>query len=109
MANSRHGACAIRALAAQAKRRLKDNRYKEESECNLPRGVSPAQKQLYIKLKQLLDSGEEVVNPIQQLADKRLMESLSHEERQRYVFQLAADYVAMKKELDGRLSGGERG
>ena len=76
---------------------------------NLPRGVSPAQKQLYIKLKQLLDSGEEVVNPIQQLADKRLMESLSHEERQRYVFQLAADYVAMKKELDGRLSGEERG
>ena len=35
------------------------------------------------------------------------MKGLSHEERQRYIIQLAADYLAVKKELDDR-SAAER-
>lgn len=35
------------------------------------------------------------------------MSRLSHEERQRYVFRLAADYLAVKKELEGRLAAGK--
>lgn len=104
MANVRHPECAIRILAHEAKRRLKEGSYDREARQSFPQGASPSQKKIYIRLKQLLDSGEEVVNPIRQLADDELMNRLSHEERQRYVFQLAADYLAMKKELEGRLA-----
>lgn len=90
-------------MANEAKRRLQSNAYKSGA-IGAPQGVSLSQRQIYIRLKELLDAGEEIVNPIQQLADKELMNGLSHEERQRYVFQLAADYLAMKKALDGRLA-----
>lgn len=107
MANTRHPKCAIRDMANEAKRRLQSNAYKNGA-VGAPQGVSLSQRQIYIRLKELLDAGEEIVNPIQQLADKELMNGLSHEERQRYVFQLAADYLAMKKALDGRLAKEKR-
>ncbi len=104
MANVRHPDCIIRDLAREAKSRLRAGAYDRELARSLPRGASPAQRRIYIRLKELLDRGEEVVNPIRQLADEELIAHLSHEERQRYVFQLAADYTAMKKELECRLS-----
>lgn len=104
MANVRHPDCAIRSLAQEAKRRLREGAYDRELRQSLPQGASPAQKRIYIRLKELLDKGEEVVNPIRQLADAELLARLSHDERQRYVFQLAADYTAMKRELDCRLA-----
>lgn len=107
MANVRHPECAIRNLAKEAKRRLREGSYDREARQSFPQGATPAQKQIYIRLKQLLDSGEEVVNPIRQLADAELMSRLSHEERQRYVFRLAADYLAVKKELESRLAAGK--
>lgn len=102
MANVRHPDCAIRSLAHAAKRRLCEGAYDRES--SYPAGASPAQKRIYIRLKQLMDDGEELVNPLRQLADDELMAKLSHDEKQRYLFQLAADYLAMKKELEERLS-----
>lgn len=102
MANVRHPDCAIRTLAHEAKRRLKEGAYDREATCALPQGASPSQKRIYIRLKELLDRGEEVVNPIRQLADADLVARLSHEEKQRYILRLAADYTAMKKELDSR-------
>lgn len=104
MANVRHPDCAIRTLAHEAKRRLKEGAYDREAACALPQGASPSQKRIYIRLKELLDRGEEVVNPIRQLADADLVARLSHEEKQRYILRLAADYTAMKKELDSRHS-----
>ncbi|GEM_PF-730976 len=104
MANIRHPDCAIRSLASEAKRRLREGAYQKELGGAFPYGASPAQKRLYIRLKELLDKGEEVVNPIRQLADEELLSRLSHADKQRYVFQLAADYTAMKRELDHRLA-----
>ena len=45
-------------------------------------------------------NGEEVVNPISQLADKELLNSLPHDMRQRYIIQLSADYVSVRNMLD---------
>lgn len=106
MANTRHPKCAIRSMAVEAKKRLQSKAY-GTGEIPAPAGISPTQRRIYIRLRELRESGEEVVNPIQQLADKEFMKGLSHEERQRYIIQLAADYLAVKKELDDR-SAAER-
>ena len=94
MANVRHPECAIRSLAKQAKLRLRDGARSYGDRTFFPQGA--------IRLKELSERGEEVVNPIRQLADAELLSGLSHDEKQRYVFQLAADYIAMKRELDNR-------
>lgn len=107
MGNVRHPKCAIRNMAGEAKKRLMNGAYGDDAACRAPQDASPSQQRIYIKLKQLLDEGTEIDNPIRQLADTELMDSLSHEDRQRYVFQLAADYIAMKKELDDKLTGGK--
>lgn len=102
MANVRHPECAIRSLAKQAKLRLRDGARSYGDRSFFPQGASPSQQRIYIRLKELSERGEEVVNPIRQLADAELLSGLSHDEKQRYVFQLAADYIAMKRELDNR-------
>ena len=104
MANVRHPDCIIRDLAREAKNRLREGAYDRELARSVPQGVSLSQRRMYIRLKELLDRGEEVVNPISQLADADLLSRLSHDERQRYILRLAADYTAMKRELDCRLA-----
>ena len=47
----------------------------------------------------LIGAGEEIVNPIAQLADRALIERLPYEERQRYIIRLAADYAEVRREL----------
>ena len=69
MANTRHPKCAIRSMAVEAKKRLQSKAY-GTGEIPAPAGISPAQRRIYIRLRELRESGEEVVNPIQQLADK---------------------------------------
>lgn len=101
--NTIHPSCTIRSLAREAKRRLRSGSYNTPSTA-LPQGASPSQVRLYIRLKELADRGEEIVNPISQLADRELMSRLSHEDKQRYIFQLASDYLAMKKEVSSRIS-----
>lgn len=109
MGNTRHNECAIRNLAREAKARLQCNRYGEPATAPLPHGVSPAQREICFRLRKLIDSGEEIVNPIAQLADKELMSALSHEERQRYIIRLAADYAAVRDEMRGRSGSSESG
>lgn len=104
MANVRHPDCIIRDLAKEAKNRLRAGAYDRELARSVPQGVSLSQRRMYIRLKELLDRGEEVVNPVRQLADAEELARLSYDERQRYVLRLAADYTAMKRELDGRLA-----
>lgn len=72
MANTRHPKCAIRSMAVEAKKRLQSKAY-GTGEIPAPAGISPAQRRIYIRLRELRESGEEVVNPIQQLADKEFM------------------------------------
>ena len=110
MSNVKHPKCAIRSLAQDAKSRLAVGSYKkpDSGADSPPKGISPAQKRIYVKLRELLASGEEIVNPIEQLADKELLATMPHGDRQRYILELSSDYVAMKRELMNRLAASDR-
>lgn len=97
MSNVKHPKCALRDLANQAKARLQKGEYLMPL---APPNITPRQRDIYIKLCELRRSGEEIVNPIEQLADEEKLKSLSHEERQRYIIQLASDYVSVRNMLD---------
>jgi hypothetical protein len=110
MSNVRHPSCAIRDLAVNAKKRLAkpDGTY-FPSGLEPPSTLTPSQKEIFLKIRALYDAGEEVNNPIQQLADKEYMETLSHEARQRYILSLCSDYVEMKRLFLERLSSSPTG
>ncbi len=97
MSNVKHPKCAIRNLAREAKGRLSTNTYQLDTGCPIPKNITPEQKSMYQKLYDLSQSGEDCINPILQLADSHKLEGLTHEERQRYIIQLCADFVAVKK------------
>lgn len=98
MSNVKHKNCAMRQLAKSAKATLCKNDY--ESECSAPLGATPEQKEIYFKLCKLKKDGESVVNPVTSFADPEKMKTLSHDEKQRYILSVCADYVSMKKYID---------
>ncbi len=102
MSNTKHSTCAMRALAKSAKSRLGLGSY-DKDEILAPKSVSPDQKELYVKLIKMRRDGKEVANPIQEFSDREKIKSLSHEERQRYILNLAADYMLAKRLVDERL------
>lgn len=91
-------------MAAKAKARLTKGEY---SAPIAPANITPRQREIFLKLYDLKKHGEDVVDPIAQLADQKLMRSLSHEERQRYIIQLASDYVSVRNLMDGDKRRGE--
>lgn len=103
MSNVPHPKCAIRNLANEAKLRLVKGEY-YPSVLEPSKSFTPAEKDMFLKLRELYERGEEVINPVEQLADKDYMNSLSHDERQRYIVSLCANYVDMRKELELRLA-----
>lgn len=101
MSNTKHKDCTIRNMAKSAKKRLGANDYS----CQIaPKNATVEQKSMCEKIIALKNVGEEIVNPVAQLADKDLLNSLSHEERQRYILKLCADYIAVKKFFDEKSS-----
>lgn len=94
MSNIKHPKCKLRSLACEAKTRLTNNTYDVDRQT--PRNITPQQREIYIKLCELTRRGERVDNPILCFADKEKLNSLSHDERQRYILQLSADYVSMR-------------
>ncbi len=100
MSNVKHKNCAIRQLAKSAKSRLCGNDYARET--HVPAGATPEQKAIYLKLCKLESDGETVTNPIASFADPEKMKSLSHEDRQRYILSVCADYLSVKKYLEER-------
>lgn len=89
----------MRTLANEAKERLKNNEYGEPS---APKFATPQQKELFLRIQEINKQGLEVVNPIAQLADRNKLESLPHDQRQRYIMQLAADYASIKNLINGK-------
>lgn len=90
MSNVKHKNCIVRQLAKSAKSRLCKNDYEQEV---APTGATPEQKEIYLKLCKLQKDGETVTDP-------EKLKTLSHEEKQRYILSLCADYVSVKKYLD---------
>ncbi len=104
MSNKKHPKCKIRTMAKQAKDRLKTNEYDSNfGELAPPKGITPSQRNVYLKLKTMFENGEDIKNPIQQLADREMLMQLSHQDRQRYILQLSADYVEMRKTLTEKM------
>jgi len=104
MSNIKHKNCALRTLAKSAKSRLATNSY-DQDELSAPKDVTPEQKAIYVKLNKLKRAGESVINPVAQLADEKILGSLSHEERQRYIIKLCADYVSVKNYMEKKSVG----
>ncbi len=105
MSNRKHGECELRSIAQQAKKRLTTNDY---ADCSgpyaPPKNITPAQREIYIKIAEMAKNGEDVLNPIKQFADEDKMATLSHAERQRYILSVAADYATMKRVFDERVN-----
>lgn len=99
MSNTKHKNCALRALAKTAKNRLGNNAY-DKDELTAPRNVTPRQKEIYVKINKLKRAGQNITNPVAQLADEKILRSLSHEEKQRYIIGLCADYVSVKNYME---------
>lgn len=99
---------AIKGLAARAKKRLESGEYsKRDLILEPPKTLTPSEREMYSRLRELYERGEEVVNPVGQLADKEKLDTLPHDERQRYIISLCADYAAMKRELLERLAAAD--
>lgn len=103
MSNIKHNQCAMRSLAKEAKSRLANNNY-DPDEINAPKNLTPQQKEIYLKLVKLSRTGEDISDPISQFADAEKLRTLPHEERQRYVLSLCADYVQIKNYISQKSS-----
>ena len=89
----------MRDLANQAKARLSYNDYTRPYP-PVPKNATPRQREIYLKLYELKQGGQTVENPIAVFADEQKLKELSHEERQRYIIQLCADYISMRAALE---------
>jgi len=54
------------------------------------------EQELYDRVCKLLDSKEVIINPIQELIDRKYYNSLTLDAKQKYVFELAEQYKKMK-------------
>ena len=102
MSNVKHPDCPIRALAIEAKKRLKDNdyvNYNSLDTIDTKNSLTPMEEQVYKKLKAYLDCGEEIINPILQLGDKDYIATLSPQEKQKYILALSNAYLSFKNKM----------
>lgn len=53
--------------------------------------------EILTKIYEIVQSGDEMLNPISQLIDKEYFASLTPEEQQRYVLKLSEAYICVKK------------
>ena len=95
MSNVKHPKCAIRNMANEAKARLKNNAYAETNA--IPKNITSEQQVIYFKLRQMKKDGVALTHPVDQLGDEQKLATLSHEEKQRYIINLLADYVKVKQ------------
>ncbi len=101
MSNVKHPKCAIRSMAIEAKSRLTTNNYLEKS---TPKNITASQKEIYFKLQKMKYDGVELTSPVAQLGDSKLLSTLSHEEKQRYIIRLCEDYIKVKQIIQNEIS-----
>lgn len=97
MSNVKHPKCAIRNLANDAKRRLSNNSYQEKA---VPKNITASQKEIYFKLQKIKKDGETLTSPVAQLGDAKLLATMTHEEKQRYIINLCEDYIKVKSIIE---------
>ncbi len=100
MSNIKHNKCPMRTLATEAKNRLARNDYRR-NQPPVPKNATPQQREIYLKLCDLRQTGEiKIDNPITYFADPDKLKTLSHDERQRYIIQISADYLSMRAAIE---------
>lgn len=110
MSNVKHPNCKIRNLALEAKARLKTNNYSAKtSVLSAQSQLSPAEQTVLSRMLKVMENGEEIINPIQQLCDREVLNALPANERQRYVFELSNAYVSLKQKMMDKLDASELG
>ena len=88
-------------LAKQAKRRMKN--YSKGGIKHLPYAklaYSDKDQLLYNKVCRMLDEDRIIINPINELIDKKYYDTLSIESKQRYILDLSDKYKEMKDRYD---------
>jgi hypothetical protein len=104
MSNIKHPKCKIRSLANEAKERLKRNSYNVYGAAlNVESKLTPAEQTVLARMREVMEQGVEIVNPIAQLCDKDKLNSLPATERQRYIFELSNAYLCLKQKMMEKL------
>ena len=85
-------------LGRDAKSRMRNYNRKKSVFEQLPyaKTYSGHDQELYERVCKMLLSDQVIINPIQELVDKKVYSSLSLEAKQRYIFDLSEKYKAMK-------------
>ena len=84
-------------MASEARTRLMKNDYSEKA---VPKNITASQREIYFKLQQIKKNGEELTSPVAQLGDAKLLATLTHEEKQKYIIRLCSDYVKVKEIIE---------
>lgn len=85
-------------LAKQAKRRMKNYNKGGMQHLSYSKCAYNEQDQaLYRKICKMLEEDRLIINPIQELVDKKYYDTLSLEGKQRYIFDLSDKYKEMKE------------
>lgn len=88
-------------LAKQAKRRMKNyNKGGIQHLSYAKLACSDKDQLLYKKVCRMLEEDRIIINPINELIDKKYYDSLSIESKQRYILDLAEKYREMKERFD---------
>lgn len=88
-------------LAKQAKRRMKNYNNGGLQHLSYAKlAYSDKDQILYKKVCQMLDDERIIINPINELIDKKYYETLSFESKQRYILDLSDKYRQMKERYD---------
>lgn len=83
-------------LAKQAKFRMKNYNRSVQYLSYAKLAYSEQDQVLYKKICKMLEEDSIIINPINELIDKKYYETLSAEGRQRYIFDLSDKYKEMK-------------
>lgn len=90
-------------LAREAKKRLINYNHKKSVFSQLPYGkltFNEHDQELYERVKKLLSRDEIVINPIQELMNKKYYESLSLDGKQKYISDLSEKYKELKLRIE---------
>lgn len=88
-------------LAKQAKRRMKNyNKGGIQHLSYAKLAYSDKDQLLYKKVCRMLEEDRIIINPINELIDKKYYDSLSIESKQRYILDLSEKYREMKERFD---------
>ena len=88
-------------LAKQAKRRMKNyNKGGIQHLSYAKLAYSDQDQLLYKKVCKMLDEDKIIINPINELIDKKYYDTLSLESKQRYILDLSDKYREMKERYD---------